>query len=399
MMKLDPTERSSLAGGEDDLSMTNKERVHAALAGESGDRMPVAVLYHPLYQQDHFAELSGRPQWQLHQWLREEPEEHVPLYLEMARKTPFDILEPQVALPRRVREETEFVEREGRIFRHDKRNDTFTGVPPPVSGHATDQRPHQVQRVFSKADVDECVEVTRAEEMIERGDNDYLGALVEAAGGDEFILSGGVIGTLYSCSQYVGMSNIYPMLVEKPGLVEHLSSKILEQNIEQIRRLAAAGGDAIFIDDATATSDMISVEHYERFCLPYVREMVREIRRLGHRSVLLYFGGIADRLEQIASTGADALAMETSMKGYRNEIEEIAAAIGDRMVLFGNIDPVGVLEKGDEEGLATEICRQVAAGRKARGFVICTGSPITPGTPLPRVQRFIALARERGACG
>jgi hypothetical protein len=35
--------------------------------------------------------------------------------------------------------------------------------------------------------------------------------------------------------------------------------------------------------------------------------MVKEIHHLGHKAILIYFGGIADRLEQIASIGADAL--------------------------------------------------------------------------------------------
>jgi uroporphyrinogen decarboxylase len=126
--------------------------------------------------------------------------------------------------------------------------------------------------------------------------------------------------------------------------------------------------------------------------------MVREIHRLGHKAILIYFGGVTDRIEQIASTGADGVSVETSMKGYVNDIADIAARVGDRLTLFGNIDPVGVLERGRDEELEVEIIRQVAAGRECgRGFIICTGSPITPGTPLSRVQRFIELAHRHGA--
>ena len=85
--------------------------------------------------------------------------------------------------------------------------------------------------------------------------------------------------------------------------------------------LRAAGGDAIYIDDATATNDMISVADYERYSLPYMQAMVDEIHRLNHKAIVIYFGGISDRLEQIAATGADCLLMEASMKGFRNEIE------------------------------------------------------------------------------
>ena len=359
--------------------------------------MPVTLLYQPLYQQDHFAELTGRPQWEMHNWLHADPEDHLRTYLEMVAKTPFDVLEPQPAPSRQQRESTDFVARDGALFRRDKRRDTFTRLAPPMSGHALDQKPNQTQYVFDKADVAAQVKLETSQQMLARGDNDYLNALVGAVGHQEFILSGGVIGTLYSCTQHVGMANLYPMLVEQPDLIEYLSHKILEVNIEQIRRLAAAGGDAIFIDDATATSDMISVAHYQRFSLPHVKEMVREIHALGHKAILIYFGGIADRLDQIASVDADALSMETSMKSYVNDIAEIAQKVGDRMALFGNIDPLGVLQRGSPADLDAEIARQVAAGKRARGFVISPGSPITPGTPLSRVCEFIDLSHKHGA--
>jgi uroporphyrinogen-III decarboxylase len=103
-----------------------------------------------------------------------------------------------------------------------------------------------------------------------------------------------------------------------------------------------------------------------------------------------------DRLDLIAATGADALQAECAMKGYTNNMYQIADAIGDRMTLFANIDPFWCLEKATEEQLAIEIERQIGAGRKARGFVLSPASPITPGTPLARVRRFIELCHELG---
>lgn len=365
--------------------VTSRERVLAAFEGALVDRFPVTVLYWPLCQQDHFAEFAGRPQTALDEWLGAEPEDHLRLWRQMMNKTPFDIVEPQSAAPREERERPRHTPPRARAD-FDTR-----------SGHARDYAANQTQHVFDRADVDDRVMVVPAADIIASGVHDYLEALVAEVGETAFILSGGVIGTVYSCGNHVGQSNVFAMMVEQPDLLDYLSWRIVEQNIEQIRALAAAGGDAIFIDDATATSDMISGAHYERFSLPYITEMVGEIHRLGRKAILIYFGGVTDRLDQIAATGADALSMETSMKGYVNDIAHIAARVGDRLTLFGNIDPVGVLDRGSHEELEAEIVRQVAAGRECgRGFIICTGSPITPSTPLSRLQRFIELAWKHG---
>ena len=375
--------------------MNSKQRVHAALEGRPVDRMPVAALYSQLVHLDHYEELTGRPQWDQHRWLHSTPAEHLEVFSAIQAAAPFEILQPQLAPSRQDRERYEFIVREGVPYRHDKKRDVYESLAT-ISGHARDYAANETQHVFDKADIDARLKVTRAEDIVASGQNDYLDAIVAAYGGDHFVLSGGVIGTLYSCGHHMGQANVFSMLIEQPSLIEYLCHKILEQNIEQIRALARAGGDAIYIDDATATSDMISVAHYERFSLPYMQEMVREIHRLGHKAIIIYFGGVQDRLEQLASIGADALCAETSMKGYVNDIGEMARRIGDRVSLFANIDPVGVIEQADDEGLQAEIRRQVAAGRQARGFVISPASPITPGTPLSRIQRFIQLAQELG---
>jgi hypothetical protein len=317
----------------------------------------------------------------------------------MQAQAPFELLQPvHTASPRAWRERQEFLEREGHPFRHDRKTDEWVPLDVPgVSGHASDYRANETRFVFSRAEVDARVTLTSAAQQLAEGANDYLDAIVARFGAEEFLLSGGVIGVLYSCHWHVGLTNLFSLLVEEPELIDHLCEKMLAQNLENIRRLAAASGDAIYIDDATATSDMISPAMYARFSLPYTTAMVEEIHRLGHQAILIYFGGVMDRLEQIAATGADGLSYEASMKGFVNDTAEIARRVGDRLTLFSNLDPVSVLQNGTDAELAAEITRQMEAARAARGFILSTASPITPATPLARVQRFLELGRQLGA--
>jgi uroporphyrinogen-III decarboxylase len=380
--------------------MNAKERVCAAFEGKPVDRVPVTTVYQGLYHADHFAELTGRPAWEMERYALASPQEHVAILRTLRKKAPFDIVETGRAPSRADRDGIEFVEKDGRVFRHDRRDGTFQPLGPAArSGHAHDYGPNETQFVFDKKDAAERIKAWKAEAYLADGCNDYPEAVIAAFGRDHFVVTAGMAATLYFCHLYVGLTNLLGMLAEQPDLIDYMSARILEVNIEYIRALAAAGGDALFIDDAMATSDVISPRHYERFCLPYVREMVREIHRLGHKVFVVYFGGVADRLHLIAETGADGLAMETSMKNYVNDVAATAAAVGDRMTLFGNIDPVGVLQNGTDEELQREIERQIEAGRKARGFILSTGSPITPGTPLSRVRRYIDVGRKLGGRG
>jgi uroporphyrinogen-III decarboxylase len=373
---------------------SDKVRVHAALEGRRVDRFPVAALYSHYYQADHFAELTGMPAWKLHWWRHATPEEHVDVLCRMLEAAPFETVQLFEAPSREDRSRTRILERDGRAFRD--RAGQIDRLADSVSGHAADYAANERQRVFDRGDADEQIRAIPATVQRASGIDDYVDAAASRLGRDHFIIAGSVAGPLFSCGTYLGQTNTFAMLVDSPALVDYVCAKVTEQNVETIRRLAATGGDAIIIDDATATADMISVAHYERFCLPYMRTMVEETQRAGLKAIVIYFGAVMDRLDQIASLGADALSVECSMKGYVNDIDAMARRIGDRVSLFANIDPVGVIEQGSDIELEREIARQVRAGRQARGFLVSPASPITPATPLTRVRRFIEIAREAG---
>ena len=379
-------------------AMTAKERGHASLAGRPVDRFPVTAIYAHLYQDDHFAELTGLPAWRRHAWHAAPPDEHVATFLRMQAAAPFELLQPFGAPGRAWRERQEFVERDGRPCRHDRQTDQWTPLDAPSrSGHATDYHANETQTVFTAADAAARIRVPRVEDLRASGCMDYAEALVRAVGDREFILTGGVVGTFYCAHEFLGLTNLLAALREAPALVLEISRRLLDRQLAHVACLAAAGGDAIFIDDAMTTNDMISVADYERFCLPFTRALVQEVQRRGQRAIVIYYGGIADRLAQLAALGADGLVMEASMKGYVNDVAAVVGAIGRATTVFGNVDPIRVVQDGSAAALAAELRRQAAAGTRGRGFIIATPSPITPGTPLPRVQRYLELARAIGA--
>ena len=381
--------------------MNNKQRMHAVLEGKPIDRMPVWASYSQLYHQDHFDELTDMPRHHYTKWLYAPLPEFLSTYRRILAAAPFDIAQPPPIPSPHERECHEYVERDGIPYLHNKKTDEWKELPTKTkAGHASeDYHAQENQTVFTVEDIDRHVEIIPAADQVARGEVDGYRAFVREFGATEFVLTGGVVGTIYRCGQYVGQTNLFMKLIEDTELVERLCERITDRNIERIRFLAAAGGDAIYIDDATATSDMISVAMYERFCLPYMKRLVDEIHRLGHKAIVIYFGGVMDRLEQIASLGADGLNMEASMKGYVNDIGEIARRIGGRVTLFTNLNPHTHIELLPLGALKAEMRRQADAARSARGLVMCSASPITMGTPLSRVRAFIDYAHSMPPAG
>jgi len=376
--------------------MTPKERMYAVIEGEKPDVWPVATPYTMLSNADHWVELTGLPVYKYYEWQRTaDMDWHRQIYKIMYERQAFDAVEPDYGPPyaQRQKKEVEIVRRGGKAYFHFKKGDKYEPVPDNIHNAASGGGENETRHIYSKSDARERLKVTKAEHMLADGCNCSLDELIGLYGDTRFVINGGVVNTFYSNAYHVGMTNLYAMLCEEPELIKYISELTLEQNIERIRAYAAAGGDAIFIDDATATNDMISRRMYEEFSFPYLPPQIKEIQRLGKKAILTYFGGIADRADVIADAGADVLIMECSMKSYVNDYAEIAPKLKG-MCLAGNLNPYDDIEITSDGELARRVEIMSDAGRRHGKYYTSTGSPITPNTTLERIQRYIALAHR-----
>ena len=72
-----------------------------------------------------------------------------------------------------------------------------------------------------------------------------------------------------------------------------------------------------------------------------------------------------------------------------------ASIIDKKMVLLGNLDAINIFAKGSIEELRSAIIKQARAGKKnGNRFIMCTGSPVTPGTSLTRVREYNKIVRD-----
>jgi len=373
--------------------LTSKELVYAAMAGKKLAHYPVHTAYIMLAHADHWQELTGLPPVEYYKWLIGDPAEHEPIYKLFAEKLPFDTFQPSCHYrSAEERENMEVVVKECKIYYHRKKEDTFHYMTDNIHENGLSGELVEERTVFTKDDVREKVIVQKSEDFIASGKNDFLDAAVKSVGKDKFIINGGICNTFYACSWYVGLTNLISLILEEGEFIHYLSNRILEQSIETIRAYSKAGGDAIYIDDAASTNDMISREHFEEFCLPYLIKAVDEIHRQGKLAFGIYFGGIDDRADLIASAGYDIVLMETSMKGYVNDYSSIYKKMGGKVCLMGNLNPYDDIELKSDEDLFLAIKKQVEDGRSCGKYITSTGSPLTPNTSVDRIRRFIDIA-------
>ena len=77
------------------------------------------------------------------------------------------------------------------------------------------------------------------------------------------------------------------------------------------------------------------------------------------------------------------------MKGFVNDYADVARRLGGTMCLAGNLNPYDDIEITSDDELSRRIRAMVSAGSAYGRYFTSTGSPLTPGTPVNRIQQFI----------
>lgn len=375
--------------------MNGREKLWSAFSPEGAAEIPVVIPYEDIFIRDHWSQLSRRP-W----WVRISPdiEMQATWRREIAGAIGQDWFSLASGASKADREQFTVIERNGVVYRVDR----LTGVervlqPPAISGwrgrgvasvHPENppQTPEQVEAWIARWDV--------PGQALKDGRTD-LPRRILAGWGAALYPMGYINGPLWSCYYLWGFEGMMVHLAAHPNLVRVAVARFTAQTLDQIRVAARLGAKGIWLEDCL--TDMISPEHFATFNLPYLRQLTDAARGWGLHTIHYFCGDPSGKWDLLLDTGADALALEESKKGFSIDIDDVVARVKGRMVVLGNLDAVGVLEQAGEGELRAEIARQIAVGRRnGSHFVMSLGSPVTPDTPASRVRLYCDLAHDLG---
>ena len=82
--------------------------------------------------------------------------------------------------------------------------------------------------------------------------------------------------------------------------------------------------------------------------------------------------------------------------GKQKDIREVKQRVGDRMVLMGNVNPLEIAVRGDEDEVR-EATLEVLEGAEGEGVILSVGGGVSPGMPRQNMRAMLdALAEFNG---
>jgi len=157
------------------------------------------------------------------------------------------------------------------------------------------------------------------------------------------------------------------------------------------RALKKAGAHFTSLGDSPAGPDVISPAMFERFARPYQERLVRDLAKDNILPVIHICGNTSVILDQLAQYPFCAFELD-----YKTDTVKAKATVGAGHVLFGNVDPSGVIARGTPE-LVRQKTRDLITQWKPGGqFVLNAGCAIPASTPPENLKAFIETAKEFG---
>jgi uroporphyrinogen decarboxylase len=157
------------------------------------------------------------------------------------------------------------------------------------------------------------------------------------------------------------------------------------------RALAKAGAHFTSMGDSFAGPDVTSPRMFDRFARPYEERLVRDLAADGIFVVIHICGDTSRILDMMAEYEPCGFELD-----YKTDACKAKRTAGEDHVLFGNIDPSGVLANGTVEEVQ-EATRQLISTWKPGGrFILNSGCAIPPTAPPENIHALVETARKYG---
>ena len=200
----------------------------------------------------------------------------------------------------------------------------------------------------------------------------------------------GFAGAPFTCATYLiegGSSKTFwetkKLMYTEPEVFRRLMDKITRTTLSYLQAQARAGAQTLMLFDSWA--GILAPCDFERFALPYVREIIAGLQQTG-LPIIYFANNGATLLDFSVASGADVIGLD-----WRINIGEAVRRVG-RKAVQGNLDPFALLLPRDE--LRRRIQGILDGARNAFGHIFNLGHGIHQFTPPEQARIAVEAVHE-----
>jgi uroporphyrinogen decarboxylase len=213
----------------------------------------------------------------------------------------------------------------------------------------------------------------------------------KAAVGDRACVLGRIAAPFSALGLVYGIDTLLVAMLTEPDLVRDNLRFFVEHQIHFGQAQLQAGADLLWLGDCVADSKFLSPTHYAEFAFESAAQVGEALTRAGGLVVYHTCETSRAHLEQQVQLPVSAVNV-----GEGADLAALKAALGGKMCLTGNVDPL-LLRDGTPEAVAASARELVLRAAPGGGYAFNTGEGIMRTTPAANVTAMMTAARAAGA--
>jgi uroporphyrinogen decarboxylase len=211
--------------------------------------------------------------------------------------------------------------------------------------------------------------------------------LVRDAVGGEILVGASQWGPFTLAGLLFGVEAILRAIYKDPAAVHRVLTFAEELSYEYLVPFIAGGAEILSVAEPTASGDLISRSQFEAFALPYLTRVVQRLKRHRVKVCVHICGNITNRLDLVATTGADVLSVD-----FKVPLDVCAETLGAKPAFAGNLNPDAIMRLGTPSEVVAAARRCLAAAGSSSGFILMPGCDIPPTVALENVRAMVETA-------
>ena len=208
-----------------------------------------------------------------------------------------------------------------------------------------------------------------------------------------FAMLDGIFGW---CVRLMGFERFLLISVKRSQELSDLLDKVERLNISLARQAADAGANGILIADDIAYTQgtTVSPEALRAFFFP---SLERQIQGIASLKIPVFFhsdGNLNAVMDDLVATGVLGVQCLESQAGM--DLGVLKTQYGDRICLWGNLDPQDLFLKKDPQDLRRTVKQIIHTGAPGGGFIFGTTSGLVDGMRRENLETAYQTVSEGG---
>ncbi len=196
-------------------------------------------------------------------------------------------------------------------------------------------------------------------------------------------------GPINNAGQFRGIMNLMMDSIDDPKFFERILDYSLAVSVAFSRKLIEAGADMILSGEALASPNFINPEIYRKYILPRQMMWANEAKKAGAVSLMHICGDIHPILGDLKNANFDCLDID-----YKVDMSVARNATG--IAVRGNIDPASVLMLGTPADIDSAVKAIMEDAKEGGGLILGTGCDVSTETPEENIAAMVKAAHEYG---